>query len=107
MSIANSPEVQAALEQLATQLQRRMAEDEIAGLSAAVVYDQETIWSKGFGYANRERHTPATPDTPYRIASITKVFTTTMMMHLRDAGKLRLDDPVTKYLPEYQPRSPF
>jgi D-alanyl-D-alanine carboxypeptidase len=107
MTIANSPEVQAALEQLASQLQNRMKEDEIPGLSASVVYDQETIWADGFGYANRETQTPATADTPYRIASITKVFTTTMMMHLRDAGKLRLDDPVTRYLPEYQPRSPF
>src|SRR5262249_3920672 len=51
---------------------------------------------------------PATPDTLFRIASITKTFTATAIMQLRDQGKLQLDDPVTKHLPSFavRPREP-
>lgn len=107
MDVVSAAEVQAALGEVEAQLQSTMAEEEITGLSAAVVYDQDTIWAQGFGYANHEQQIAATPDTPWRIASITKVFTTTMLMHLRDAGRLQLDDAVMKYLPEYQPKSRF
>jgi CubicO group peptidase (beta-lactamase class C family) len=69
------------------------------GLSVGIVHDQEVIWTRGFGYADVEQQTPAAPDTLYRIASITKLFTNTAILHLRDAGKLQLDDPITRYLP--------
>ncbi|HMN31270.1 MAG TPA: serine hydrolase domain-containing protein, partial [Caldilineaceae bacterium] len=75
-----------------------MAYREQPGLSIGVVYDQELVWAKGFGYANLERHEPATPQTLYRIASITKLFTSTAILQLRDAGKLQLDDPLSNFL---------
>src|SRR5262249_7668837 len=64
--------------------------------------DQEMIWSRGFGHASLERGEPATPDTLYRIASITKLFTSTAIMQLRDGGKLRLDDPLTQHVPWFK-----
>lgn len=70
------------------------------GLSIAVVRGQETVWARGFGYANVATEVPATPETVYAVGSITKLFTATMLMQLRDAGKLRLDDPVQKYVPD-------
>src|SRR5438093_11633096 len=73
------------------------------GLSIAVVHDQEILWSRGFGWADLERRAPATADTLYRVASITKTFTATAIMQLRDAGTLRLDDPVREYLPSFAP----
>ena len=45
--------------------------------------------------------------TQYRLASVTKVFTATAIMQLRDAGKLRLDDPVAKHLPWFALKNPF
>ena len=45
------------------------------GISAAVIHDQEIVWSKGFGYANVENRIPAAPNTIYRVASISKLFT--------------------------------
>ena len=57
------------------------------------------MWAAGFGEADPARHAPATPDTLYRIASITKLFTATSILQLRDAGALQLDDPVTRHLP--------
>jgi D-alanyl-D-alanine carboxypeptidase len=69
------------------------------GLSIGVVYNQELVWAQGFGHANVERRVPATAATLYRIASITKLFTATAIMILRDEGRLQLDDPVSRYLP--------
>lgn len=68
------------------------------GLSIAVVSDQKLVWSKGFGYADVEKKVKATPKTKYRIASITKLFTSTAIMQLRDKGKLSLDDEVAHHL---------
>ena len=78
-----------------------------AGLSAAVILDQSLIWSAGHGHANVEARTPATPDTLYSVASVTKLFTVTMLMQLRDAGRVQLDDPVAQYDPTFVVRSPF
>ena len=72
---------------------------EIPGISAGVVYDQELIWSKGYGYADLETMAPATPSTMYSICSISKLFTSVSAMQLRDQGKFRLDDDVGDLLP--------
>ena len=74
----------------------------LPGLSMGIVYDQELVWQKGFGYADLEKKIPMTPQTIFRVASITKLFTSTAIMQLRDAGKLRLDDPITKHLKWFQ-----
>ena len=74
----------------------------IPGLSAAILEDGELIWSQGFGYADVERRVPATPDTPYHIASVTKTFTAILVLQLAEQGKLDLDAPVSRYVPEIQ-----
>lgn len=99
------------IELLSAWIEAQLAYKRLPGLSIAIVYDQDVAWSKGFGYANVEQCLPATPDTLYRIASITKLFTATALLQLRDAGKLQLDDPVTKHLSWFnvrnrQPESP-
>jgi CubicO group peptidase (beta-lactamase class C family) len=68
------------------------------GLSMAVVRQGETVWAKGYGYADQERQLPAAPNTRYRVASLTKLFTATAIMQLYEQGRLRLDDPVHDYL---------
>lgn len=80
---------------------------ELPGMSIGIVYDQELIYAKGFGYSNLEQKTSATPQTVYRIASITKTFTATALMQLRDEGKLSLDDPIKKYLPWFSIKNSF
>src|SRR5262245_50646494 len=74
----------------------------IPGISAAVVKDQKVIWSKGFGLADVENNIPATPQTPYRIASLTKTFASTLLMQFVEQGKLNLDQPMSKYSPLYK-----
>ena len=101
------PELRAAFTLIEAFLETERQQRKIPGLSASIVYDQEIIWSKGFGFANIEKRIPATPQTIYRIASITKLFTATMLMPLRDAGKLHLDEPVEKYLPTFKIKTSF
>ena len=72
----------------------------VAGASLIVVKDGKTIVRRGFGYANLEEHTKAGPETNYRLASVTKQFTAACILLLKQDGKLRLDDPVRKWLPE-------
>ena len=105
--IANAPAIKAALAQLDAQLAAVVKERNLPGLSAGVVYDQELIWSKGYGYADLGRRIPADADSIYEIGSVTKLFNAVMLMQLRDAGKLNLDDPIEKYLPEFKMRSSF
>jgi len=83
-------------------IESQMAYCQQPGLSMGIVYDQELVWAQGFGYANVERKVAATPQTIYRIASITKLFTATAVLQLRDAGKLQLDDPIVKHLPWFE-----
>jgi CubicO group peptidase (beta-lactamase class C family) len=88
-------------------VEQHIANRDVPGLSIAVVYDQELVWSKAYGFRDLEAEIPATPSTVYRIGSITKLFTSTAILQLRDAGKLRLDDPVSLYLPWFSVPNPF
>lgn len=98
-ALARHPEVAAALRVLDAWIEATVAQREQPGLSIGIVYDQDLIWAKGYGFADLESRRPATPATLYRVASITKLFTATAVMQLRDAGRLRLDDPVRDRLP--------
>jgi CubicO group peptidase (beta-lactamase class C family) len=69
----------------------------IPAYSAAIVKDQKVIWAKGFGYADVENKIPATEHTAYHLASLTKTFASTILMQLVQEGKIKLDDPVSKY----------
>jgi CubicO group peptidase (beta-lactamase class C family) len=75
-------------------------ENRLPGAAVGVVHEGKLVWSKGIGFADVKKKRPADPKTLYRIASITKTFTATAVMQLRDEGKLALDDPLVTYLPE-------
>lgn len=96
--LAECEEVASALRLLEAWIDSHLAYRNLPGLSIGIVHDQDLIWSKGFGHADVERKVPATPGTIYRIASISKLFTSTAIMQLRDQRKLQLDDPVEKHL---------
>lgn len=106
VALARDPEVASQLKLLEAWIEGQMAYAEQPGLSIAVVYDQELVWARGFGWADVQHKVAATPETLYRIASITKLFTATALMQLRDAGQLQLDDPVARHLPWFKLNSP-
>ncbi|MGQ9854226.1 MAG: serine hydrolase domain-containing protein [Candidatus Oleimicrobiaceae bacterium] len=91
--------VEAKLKVLETWVQELVAYYHLPGVAVGIVRDQELLYARGFGYADLATSAPVTPQTLFRIASITKLFTATAIMQLRDAGKLALDDPLQKYLP--------
>ncbi|OGU35658.1 MAG: serine hydrolase [Ignavibacteria bacterium RIFOXYB2_FULL_35_12] len=70
--------------------------------SALVAEDGNIIFEKGFGLANMEWNVPNTPDTKFRIGSISKQFTSTIIMQLVEEGKIKLDAKLTDYLPNYR-----
>src|SRR5688572_19981860 len=61
----------------------------------------EVIYKKGFGLANMEWNVPNTPDTKFRLGSITKQFTAAIVLQLVKEGKLNLNAKLSQYLPEY------
>lgn len=69
--------------------------------AALVVERGRVIHKKAFGYADFEWKIPNTPDTKFRIGSITKSFTAILTLQLAERGKIKLDDPVTDYLPDF------
>jgi CubicO group peptidase (beta-lactamase class C family) len=86
-------------------IEHGMAQNKVTGLSITLVDDQRVVWSQGFGYANLERKLPATANTVYRVASISKLFTDTAAMQLAERGLLDIDQPVHKVLPHFAPLS--
>ncbi|WP_297694060.1 serine hydrolase [uncultured Eudoraea sp.] len=75
--------------------------EKLPGISAAIIKDQEIIWSGAYGKANVEADVDTEVNTICSICSISKLFTATAIMKLYDEGKLRLDDKVSDLLPWY------
>jgi CubicO group peptidase (beta-lactamase class C family) len=61
------------------------------------VHERRIIWERGFGYQDLDRRIATTPDTPYRIASLTKTFSSTLLMQCVERGTLDLDEPIRRY----------
>lgn len=70
--------------------------------SVLVANEKGVLFEKGYGSANFEWQVPNTPDTRFRLASVTKQFTAMAILQLVAEGKLQLEDPVTKHLPDYR-----
>ncbi len=96
-----------AIAMLARFIEREMADKELPALSIALVDDQQIVWSKGFGLANPKDKIPVTDETIYRVGSVSKLFTDIAIMQLVEQGKLDLDAPVTRYLPDFHPGNQF
>ena len=66
--------------------------------SVLVSKDGETVFAEGYGFANAEHQVPNTTKTKFRLGSITKQFTAMAILILQEGGKLKLEDPVGKYI---------
>ena len=76
------------------------AKDSIGSLTIGVIAGSQLVWTRSLGFADMKTRRLADRNTVYRIGSITKPFTAVMLMQLVAAGKVRLSDPVERYLPE-------
>lgn len=90
----------AAGDKIEKKLRDELQEHGFPSLSVGVVRGDELVYSKAVGIVDRAGKRDATPETLYRIGSISKVFTATLLAFLRDQEIVRLDDPVAKYLPD-------
>src|SRR5229473_5627984 len=88
-------------------IEHELREKELPAISVALVDDQQVVWARGFGFADPEKKIPATAQTVYRVGSVSKLFTDIGVMQLVERGELKLDAPITDYLPDFQPGNPF
>ena len=80
-------------------IERRMQEARIVGLGAAIIVNRKVVWTKGYGFADKERARPFRPNTIMNIGSISKTITGAALMRAVQDGKLSLDDDINKHLP--------
>lgn len=93
--VGDHPEVQGAARLFDAWMRGQMEYRHLPGVVVGVVQGDDLVWSRAYGVTPLEGK--------FRMASHSKLFTATAIMHLRDAGKLRLDDPVVKHLPWFRP----
>jgi CubicO group peptidase (beta-lactamase class C family) len=89
---------QSLLDQVDGYVKQRMQDLHIPGLSLVVLKDDRIVKASGFGMASVESDSPATPETVYKIASLSKAFIASAILLLLQEGKIGLDDRVSKYL---------
>ncbi|HEV3385321.1 MAG TPA: serine hydrolase domain-containing protein [Gemmata sp.] len=75
-----------------------LKENALPGVGVAVTHQGKLVYARGFGYADVENKKPVEPNSQFRLASVSKPITATGIFHLLDKGKLKLDDPVLKYI---------
>lgn len=71
------------------------------GVAALIAKDGKVIYRKAFGHADLELNVPMTPENVFELGSITKQFTAVAILMLQEQGKLKLDDDITKFIPDY------
>ena len=90
----------AAFDRVREFIKQQLSERHLPSISVAVARDGQIIWEEAFGWADVEKRIPATPHTMYSLASISKPFTATGLMILKERGKIELERPINEYLGE-------
>ena len=90
------------IERIDAMLQAAVKEDQVPGLVALITRNGKIVYHKAYGAAN-ENGDPLDKNAIFRIASQTKAITSTAVMMLWEEGKFKLDDPISKYIPEFGP----
>lgn len=96
----SEPAVAKAVEQARKYVQEEL-EPKVPGLSIAVGVEGRMVWSEGFGFRDLATKAPVTPDTRFRIGSVSKSLTSAGLVLLTERGQLDLDAPVQKYVSDF------
>lgn len=88
-------------------IKSEMESKDIPAVSIALLHDQEILYAKGFGFQDDAKTKPADINSIYRIGSVSKMFTDIGIMQEMEKGRLDIDAPISKYLPEFKPENPF
>ena len=88
-------------EKLADAMFKEIIPTNSPGAAVLVSRNGKILFQRGYGEADREKHLPITPDTQFRIGSITKQFTATCILQLQEQGKLSVNDSLAKFFPDF------
>ncbi len=100
--LADDADIKGAQRLFTAWMEGQMTAKSMPGVVVGVIADQELVWTSAFGMADMAAKRPMAAGTKFRMASHSKLFTATAIMQLREQGKVRLDDPVAKYLPWFK-----
>lgn len=100
--VGADPEVQAQQRLFSAWMNGQIEYRGLPGIVVGVVAGDDLVWAQGYGHADLRARKPMTPETKFRMASHSKLFTATSIMQLREQGKVRLDDPVSQHLPWFR-----
>ncbi len=92
-----------SVETLVEMISNEMKAKKITGISLAVSNSEEVLWVDGFGLADRKSKTEFTGETVSNVGSVSKLLTSAAVMRLVEMGKVDLDEPVSTYIPEFDP----
>lgn len=95
----NSQQVNHDIKTIDAIIEDHMLSLKLVGFGAAIIINKEIVWTKGYGYADRETSIPFTPNTVMNIASISKTFTGVCLMKAVEEKRLTLDEDINNYLP--------
>jgi serine beta-lactamase-like protein LACTB, mitochondrial len=90
-----------AVEQGRQMVRAGLTEQNLPGLSVAVGAGGEIVWAEGFGWADLENRVPVAPDMRFRIGTASKALTSAAVGLLLEKGRLKLDDVIQTYVPEF------
>lgn len=98
---APPPSLAGAVEHARQIVRASLSEQNLPGLSVAVGAGGDLVWAEGFGFADLEKRAPVTPFHRFRIGTASQVLTSAAAGLLLDEGRLKLDDPIEKYVPAF------
>lgn len=101
LDLSTAADLEEAKRKAVVLLSRKMDQVGAPGIAVSVSVNGETVWARGFGFADVENYVPCTSKTVMRIASISKPITMTLLAKLWEEGKVDLDAPVQKYVPYF------
>jgi CubicO group peptidase (beta-lactamase class C family) len=104
---ASTSDYSATAAKISALIGKKMAEEQIVGMSVALGDGQEVVWAQGFGYADKEKGMKAGPGTFYEIGSCSKTLAALAIMTLVEKGLVDLDRPIEEYLPKFSIRQRF
>ena len=99
---AQSPEPAFIRDSMDSYIQKGLKDWNLPGLAVVIVKDGKVVWMKGYGVKDIQTNKPVDENTLFMIASNTKLFTGSSLAMLETQGKISLDDPITKYFPNYR-----
>src|SRR5688572_8596988 len=101
MRATPAPEWAGAVERGRQLARAKLVEQNLPGLSVAVGVGGDIVWAEGFGWADFRNRVPVSPDTRFRIGTASKALTSAAVGLLLEKGRLKLDDEIQTYVPEF------